>query len=136
MLTNRMVSAQTGPEGLEVNKLLIAAGVLAQTGEPGRTWPVVVAVIGALIFLYGLVSFPQRTSFDREGLTLVATLAAGITSTFRDSVDEIFTSDYAITAQNKEQFIKEYKFTLETCYACHKASDKPYLRPKLPERPV
>ena len=33
-------------------------------------------------------------------VTLVATLAAGITSTFRGAVDEIFTSDYAITAQN------------------------------------
>jgi putative ABC transport system permease protein len=33
-------------------------------------------------------------------VTLVATLAAGITSTFRGAVDKIFTSDYAITAQN------------------------------------
>ena len=33
-------------------------------------------------------------------VTLVATLAAGITSTFRGAVNEIFTSDYAITAQN------------------------------------
>ena len=33
-------------------------------------------------------------------VTLVATLAAGITSTFRGAVDEIFTADYAITAQN------------------------------------
>ncbi len=33
-------------------------------------------------------------------VTLVATLAAGITSTFRGAVDDIFTSDYAITAQN------------------------------------
>ena len=33
-------------------------------------------------------------------VTLVATLAAGITSTFRGSVDKIFVSDYAITAQN------------------------------------
>ena len=33
-------------------------------------------------------------------VTLVATLAAGITNTFRGAVDKIFTSDYAITAQN------------------------------------
>jgi putative ABC transport system permease protein len=33
-------------------------------------------------------------------VTLVATLAAGITSTFRGAVNDIFTSDYAITAQN------------------------------------
>ena len=50
---------------------------------------------------------PQRTASTAAALmiglalvTLVATLAAGITSTFRGAVDEIFTSDYAITAQN------------------------------------
>jgi putative ABC transport system permease protein len=50
---------------------------------------------------------PQRTASTASALmiglalvTLVATLAAGITSTFRGAVDKIFTSDYAITAQN------------------------------------
>lgn len=50
---------------------------------------------------------PQRTASTASALmiglalvTLVATLAAGITSTFRGSVNKIFTSDYAITAQN------------------------------------
>jgi putative ABC transport system permease protein len=50
---------------------------------------------------------PQRTASTAAALMiglalvkLVATLAAGITSTFRGAVDEIFTSDYAITAQN------------------------------------
>ena len=33
-------------------------------------------------------------------VTLVATLAAGITQTFRGAVNDIFSSDYAITAQN------------------------------------
>jgi ABC-type antimicrobial peptide transport system permease subunit len=33
-------------------------------------------------------------------VTLVATLAAGIVSSFTDAVDELFTGDYAITAQN------------------------------------
>jgi ABC-type antimicrobial peptide transport system permease subunit len=33
-------------------------------------------------------------------VTLVATLAAGITASFRGAVNDIFTSDYAITAQN------------------------------------
>jgi hypothetical protein len=41
----------------------------------------------------------------------------------------------AIAAQDRDRFVKEYKFTLETCYACHKTSDKPYLRPKVPEHP-
>jgi putative ABC transport system permease protein len=50
---------------------------------------------------------PQRTASTAAALmiglalvTLVATLAAGITKTFRSAVDDIFTSDYAITAQN------------------------------------
>ena len=50
---------------------------------------------------------PQRTASTAAALmiglalvTLVATLAAGITSTFRNAVDDVFTSDYAITAQN------------------------------------
>ena len=50
---------------------------------------------------------PQRTASTAAALmiglalvTLVATLAAGITSTFRGAVNDLFTSDYAITAQN------------------------------------
>ena len=50
---------------------------------------------------------PQRTASTAAALmiglalvTLVATLAAGITSTFRGAVDDLFASDYAITAQN------------------------------------
>ena len=50
---------------------------------------------------------PQRTASTAAALmiglalvTLVATLAAGITNTFRGAVEDIFTSDYAITAQN------------------------------------
>ena len=50
---------------------------------------------------------PQRTASTASALmiglalvTLVATLAAGITGTFRGAVDELFTGDYAITAQN------------------------------------
>jgi putative ABC transport system permease protein len=50
---------------------------------------------------------PQRTASTASALmiglalvTLVATLAAGIVSTFRGAVNDIFTGDYAITAQN------------------------------------
>ena len=50
---------------------------------------------------------PQRTASTAAALmiglalvTLVATLAAGITKSFRGAVNDIFTSDYAITAQN------------------------------------
>jgi putative ABC transport system permease protein len=50
---------------------------------------------------------PQRTASTASALmiglalvTLVATLAAAITHSFRGAVNDIFTSDYAITAQN------------------------------------
>ena len=50
---------------------------------------------------------PQRTASTAAALmiglalvTLVATLAAGITQTFRGAVNDMFTGDYAITAQN------------------------------------
>ena len=36
MLSNKMVSVQTGPEGLDVNKVLIAAGVDIAEREPGK----------------------------------------------------------------------------------------------------
>jgi hypothetical protein len=42
------------------------------------------------------------------------------------------------TIQNKdiEKFETAYRYTLEGCYSCHKAADKPYLRPQIPERPA
>ena len=50
---------------------------------------------------------PERTASTAAALmiglalvTLVATLAAGVIKPFEDAVDKIFTSDYAITAQN------------------------------------
>jgi len=41
----------------------------------------------------------------------------------------------AIKSKDKDRFVAAYKFMLETCYACHKASDKPYLRPQIPTEP-
>ena len=50
---------------------------------------------------------PQRTASTAAALmiglalvTLVATLAAGIVNSFRGAVNDLFTGDYAITAQN------------------------------------
>lgn len=42
----------------------------------------------------------------------------------------------AIAARDLKQFEQAYRFTLESCYACHKASDKPYLRPRVPVSPA
>jgi hypothetical protein len=41
----------------------------------------------------------------------------------------------AIAAKSPEKFVSAYRFTLENCYACHKASEKPYLRPQIPRFP-
>src|SRR2546426_6990110 len=39
----------------------------------------------------------------------------------------------AIADKNSEGFAGAYRRTLEECYSCHKPSDKPYLRPRIPE---
>lgn len=41
----------------------------------------------------------------------------------------------AITAKDKAAFEKNYRTSMETCYGCHKAADKPFLRLQIPERP-
>ncbi|MFO0978304.1 MAG: hypothetical protein U0996_18000 [Planctomycetaceae bacterium] len=42
----------------------------------------------------------------------------------------------AIGAKDREKFVAAYEFTLTSCYACHKAADKPYLRPRIPDHPA
>lgn len=41
----------------------------------------------------------------------------------------------AIATHDKAGFEKAYRDSLTTCYDCHKAADKPYLRPQVPTRP-
>lgn len=41
----------------------------------------------------------------------------------------------AIAGKDKKKCIKLYDEALTGCYACHKASDKPYLRPQRPASP-
>ncbi len=41
----------------------------------------------------------------------------------------------AIQAEDIPRFNDTYRRTLEGCYDCHKASEKPYLRPQIPEQP-
>lgn len=41
----------------------------------------------------------------------------------------------AVEARDAGKFAAAYRLTLEACYACHKASEKPYLRPQIPEEP-
>jgi hypothetical protein len=41
----------------------------------------------------------------------------------------------AITARDKAAFDKTYCTCVESCYSCHKASDKPFIRPQIPTQP-
>jgi len=43
--------------------------------------------------------------------------------------------DESIKAKDKTKFEAAYRFTMETCYACHKAADKPFIRPQIPMQP-
>jgi hypothetical protein len=42
----------------------------------------------------------------------------------------------SIKAKDHEKFVAAYEFTATSCYSCHKAADKPYLRPRIPEHPA
>jgi hypothetical protein len=41
----------------------------------------------------------------------------------------------AIAAKDKTAFEHQYRTSMETCYGCHKAADKPFLRPQIPDHP-
>jgi len=42
----------------------------------------------------------------------------------------------AIDRKNRSGFETVYKESLTVCYSCHKAADKPYLRPQMPTEPT
>jgi hypothetical protein len=54
-----------------------------------------------------------------------------------DALDRTVLADTqkAIDARDLAAFRKAYQQTLNGCYACHTAAEKPYLRPKVPEQP-
>jgi hypothetical protein len=41
-----------------------------------------------------------------------------------------------IKQKDGKKFEPTYRYVVEGCYTCHKAADKPYLRPHIPERPA
>jgi hypothetical protein len=43
--------------------------------------------------------------------------------------------DKAIVGRDSDAFTAAYRQALVGCYTCHKAADKPYLRPRIPEQP-
>jgi hypothetical protein len=40
-----------------------------------------------------------------------------------------------IASKDRSQFEQAYRATIEGCYSCHKASDKPFIRPQVPTEP-
>lgn len=42
----------------------------------------------------------------------------------------------SIKAKDREKVVHAYEVMSTSCYACHKASDKSYLRPRIPEHPA
>jgi len=42
----------------------------------------------------------------------------------------------AIEQKDMNKFETACRHTLEGCYSCHKAADKPYLREQMPEHPA
>src|SRR2546423_13090866 len=54
-----------------------------------------------------------------------------------EAVDNTLLSEIqnAIEKQDVKKFGDTYRLSIERCYSCHKASEKPYLRPRIPEQP-
>jgi hypothetical protein len=54
-----------------------------------------------------------------------------------EGVDNTMLSELqkAIEKQDTKKFGDTYKQTIEGCYSCHKASEKSFLRPQIPEQP-
>ena len=72
---------------------------------------------------------PVRKGPDGNDVNLMPIFESIDTSAFKMVAD-------AIQAQNSSAFSAAYRVTLESCYACHKASGKPYLRPMVPTQPA
>jgi len=72
---------------------------------------------------------PKRKDLEgKETVDIVAIAQAMDNGPFTDMKK-------AIAAKDKISFVKLYNDALTGCYACHKASFKPYLRPQIPEAP-
>ena len=70
---------------------------------------------------------PKRKDAEGREIDLSGILTGLETSTLRDL-------DLAVREKDKGKFAAAYKAQLEGCMACHKATNKPYLRLRVPER--
>jgi len=71
---------------------------------------------------------PKRKDSAGKEVDLVAILQAWENTPWKQL-------DESIKAKDKTRFEAAYRFTLETCYGCHKAADKPFIHPQIPTRP-
>jgi DNA-binding GntR family transcriptional regulator len=71
---------------------------------------------------------PKRKDAENREIDLGGILGGLETSTLKDLAE-------AIKAKDKDKFVAAYKAQLEGCMSCHKATNKPYLRLRVPERP-
>jgi hypothetical protein len=70
---------------------------------------------------------PVRTT--RAGEVDLKGILQAIDNSFLTEIDS------AITNKDTAKFKTAYRQTLEGCYACHKACEKPFLRPQIPNAP-
>ena len=72
---------------------------------------------------------PKGKDLANRDIDLVAILQAIETTPLKQLTE-------AVAARQSEPFEKAYRSTLsDGCYTCHKAADKPYLRPQVPTAP-
>lgn len=71
---------------------------------------------------------PKRKDAEGREIDLGGILGGLETSTLKDLAE-------AIKAKDPERFSAAYKAQLEGCMSCHRATNKPYLRLHVPERP-
>ncbi len=72
---------------------------------------------------------PKRKDLEGKETVDIASIALGMDN------GPFMQLKKAITDKDKKAFAKVYRDTLGACYACHKASFKPYLRPQMPKAP-
>ena len=70
---------------------------------------------------------PVRTT--RAGEVDLKGILQAIDNSFLTEIDS------AVTNKDTAKFKTAYRQTLEGCYACHKACEKPFLRPQIPNAP-
>jgi len=71
---------------------------------------------------------PKRKDNAGQTIDLEAILQAFENSPLKQIED-------AVVAKDLAAFDMAYRFGIESCYACHKASDKPFIRPGIPAAP-